>query len=256
MQQQELAASQFGATASAYLTSAVHAQGADLKELAAALGQFLPPGKGRVLDMGCGAGHASFAAASVAAEVVAYDISPEMLTVVEGAARDKGLANITTQHGAAESLPFADGTFCAVVSRMSAHHWRSVPSALREMRRVLKPGGKVFLIDIAGSDDPLLNTWLQSVELLRDPSHIEDYSATGWRALFEDAGFTASTSPLWRIEIEFDSWVKRMRTAEVAVAAIQHLWKLAPGEVRGHYQVKDDGSFALEATMVTATVRG
>ncbi|WP_059410633.1 class I SAM-dependent methyltransferase [Cupriavidus basilensis] len=249
MQQQELVAAQFGATASAYLTSAVHAQGADLQQLAQALSG-IP--NARVLDLGCGAGHASFAAAKVAAEVTAYDLSAEMLAVVDAAARDKGLGNIVTRQGAAEVLPFADAGFDAVISRMSAHHWRNVPAALAEMRRVLKPGGKVVLIDIAGSEDPLLDTWLQSVELLRDPSHIRDYTGRAWLAMLAAAGFTASVSPVWRIELEFATWVQRMRTPEVAVAAIRHLWQLAPAEVRDHYLVQADGSFALEAVMVTA----
>lgn len=258
MQQQELVAAQFGATASAYLTSAVHASGADLQQLKDELAALIPEAnrpRSRVLDLGCGAGHASFAAAAVAGEVTAYDLSADMLAVVEGAARERGLANIRTRQGAAEQLPFDDASFCAVVSRMSAHHWRDVPAALAEVRRVLRPGGKVVLIDIAGSEDPLRDTWLQSVELLRDPSHVRDYTPAGWRALFEAAGFAAAgvgVSEPWRIGIGFDSWVQRMRTPPVAVAAIRHLWQVAPAEVREHYRVQPDGSFELEAVMVTA----
>ncbi|RZT43014.1 class I SAM-dependent methyltransferase [Cupriavidus agavae] len=255
MQQQELVAAQFGATASAYLTSAVHAQGADLEQLRQALAHLKPVSHSRVLDLGCGAGHASFAAATMANEVVAYDLSAEMLGVVAAAASDRGLTNIRTRQGAAEALPFDDASFCAVVSRMSAHHWRDVPAALREIRRVLKPGGKVVLIDIVGAEDPLCDTWLQSVELLRDPSHIRDYTPSGWAQLFREAGFGAEVSPVWRIRIEFASWVARMRTPEVAQAAIQHLWSKAPAEVRERYLVQPDGSFALEAALITALPR-
>ncbi|MNT12836.1 putative methyltransferase YcgJ [compost metagenome] len=187
--------------------------------------------------------------------MVAYDLSQSMLDVVAGAARERGLTNITTQQGAAETLPFADASFCAVVSRMSAHHWRDVPAALREIRRVVKPQGKLVMIDIAGADDPLCDTWLQSVELLRDPSHIRDFSPTQWAALCEAAGFDVTVSPVWRIELDFDTWVARMRTPEVAVAAIRHLWQQAPAEVREHYRVQPDGGFSLEAVMVTATPR-
>nr|WP_315598707.1 class I SAM-dependent methyltransferase [uncultured Cupriavidus sp.] len=255
MQQQELVAAQFGATANAYLTSTVHAQGADLEQLKQALAHLKPVAHSRVLDLGCGAGHASFAAATVANEVVAYDLSAEMLAVVAAAAQDRGLANIRTQQGAAEVLPFADASFCAVVSRMSAHHWRDVPAALREIRRVLKPNGKVVLIDIVGADDPLCDTWLQSVELLRDPSHIRDYTPAVWAQMFEAAGLGAEVSPVWRIEIEFSSWVARMRTPEVAQTAIRHLWEKAPAEVRDRYRVQPDGSFALEAALVTGSPR-
>ncbi|AGW88980.1 SAM-dependent methlyltransferase [Ralstonia pickettii DTP0602] len=258
MQQQQLVAAQFGATASAYLTSAVHAQGADLQQLKDELAALIPEAKrprSRVLDLGCGAGHASFAAAAVVGEVTAYDLSAEMLAVVDAAAQARGLANVRTRQGAAEQLPFEDASFCAVVSRMSAHHWRDVAAALAEIRRVLRPGGKVILIDIVGAPDPLRDTWLQSVELLRDPSHVRDYTPAGWHAMFEAAGFAAegiNVSDIWRIGIEFDSWVKRMRTPPVAIEAIRHLWQVAPAEVREHYRVQADGSFELEAVMVTA----
>jgi SAM-dependent methyltransferase len=193
----------------------------------------------------------------VAGRVTAYDLSEEMLAVVAAAASERGLAQIQTRQGAAENLPFGDASFYAVISRMSAHHWRDVPAALREMRRVLKPGGKAVLIDIAGAEDPLCDTWLQSVELLRDPSHVRDYTGPAWRGMLEAAGFAASdlqVSPIWRIGIEFESWVQRMRTPPVAVEAIRHLWRLAPAEVREHYRVQADASFELEALMITARV--
>ncbi|WP_164114036.1 class I SAM-dependent methyltransferase, partial [Serratia marcescens] len=70
---------QFGEQANAYLTSAVHAQGKDLQRLA----QLLEPHAGaRLLDLGCGAGHASFTAAARVGQVVAYDLSAQMLAVV------------------------------------------------------------------------------------------------------------------------------------------------------------------------------
>src|ERR1700760_650399 len=87
---------QFGSQASAYLSSAVHAQGPDLEALAA-----LVPGKSeaRVLDLGCGGGHVSFAVAPHVREVVAYDLSTEMLGVVAKAAGERGFANLSTRQG-------------------------------------------------------------------------------------------------------------------------------------------------------------
>jgi ubiquinone/menaquinone biosynthesis C-methylase UbiE len=249
MKHHEQVADAFGSTAAAYLTSQTHATGADLQTLADSIAA--TPGA-TVLDMGCGAGHASFAVAPYAKEVVAYDIAPQMLATVDGAARDRGLANIRTQQGAAETLPFADASFDWVISRMSAHHWHDVPLALAEVRRVLKPGGRVLFIDIAGSDHPLLDTHIQAVEVLRDGSHIRDYRADEWIAFFEAAGFTATIRERWRLAIGFDTWVARMRTPELRVAAIRSLWSLAPDEVRQYFDVQDDGSFKLDALMVDA----
>lgn len=93
---------QFSSQACEYLTSTVHASGRDLQRLAVRLADY--PGAS-VLDMGCGAGHASFVAAQNVSTVVAYDLSAHMLDVVAQAAEVRQLKNITTRQGYAESLP-------------------------------------------------------------------------------------------------------------------------------------------------------
>ncbi len=115
---------QFSSQASEYLTSTVHASGRDLQRLAVRLADYPDTS---VLDMGCGAGHASFVAAQNVSAVVAYDLSAQMLDVVAQAAEARQLKNITTRQGYAESLPFADNAFDIVISRYSAHHWHDMP---------------------------------------------------------------------------------------------------------------------------------
>jgi ubiquinone/menaquinone biosynthesis C-methylase UbiE len=249
MKHHDQVADAFGSTAAAYLTSPTHASGADLDTLAQAIAS--TPGA-EVLDLGCGAGHASFAVAAHARSVVAYDIAEPMLATVAAAARDKGLANIRAQQGPAEQLPFADASFDWVVSRFSAHHWRDLPRALGEVRRVLKPGGRVLFIDVAGADDPLFDTHLQAVEVLRDGSHVRNYRADEWVAFFAAAGCPASVRQRWRISIEFASWIARMRTPAERAAAIRSLWANAPDEVRDYYGVQPDGSFMLDVVMIEA----
>src|SRR5262249_45432867 len=126
---------QFGSRAAAYLSSAVHAKGPDLDALAAVVDG---AAKTRVLDLGCGAGHVSFRVAPRAGEVVAYDLSAEMLGVVARAAADRGIVNIATKQGVAEQLPFPDASFDCVLSRYSAHHWRDFEAALRKVARMLR----------------------------------------------------------------------------------------------------------------------
>jgi ubiquinone/menaquinone biosynthesis C-methylase UbiE len=249
MKHRDQVADAFGSTAAAYLTSAVHASGADLKTLANAVGT-APDAS--VLDLGCGAGHASFAVAPHARSVLAYDLAPQMLATVAAAANERGLANIRTERGAAEALPFAAASFDWVISRFSAHHWHDVPRALSEVRRVLKPGGRVLFIDSAGADQPLLDTHLQAIEVLRDASHIRSYRADEWLKHFADAGFTAQVRERWRLPIEFESWVARMRTSAVRADAIRSLWSNAPDEVREYYEVQPDGSFKLDTLMIEA----
>jgi len=253
MKQHDQVAEAFGATAAAYLASQVHASGKDLQTLAQLFSA--TGGNATVLDMGCGAGHASFAIAPHVREVVAYDIAPPMLATVAEAAKARGLTTIRTQQGAAETLPFADASFDSAISRMSAHHWRDVPRALAQLRRVLKPAGRVWFIDITSAADPLLDTHFQAVEVLRDASHVRDYRVDEWLAMFDAAGFDAQARERWKLALAFDAWVARMRTPPERVAAIRSLWQNAPDEVRQYFDVQQDGSFGIDATMFEAVKR-
>lgn len=252
MEQQILAARQFGAVASAYLASPVHAQGADLGRLTElARGT---PGLA-VLDLGCGAGHAAFALAEGGAQVTAYDLAPEMLAVVEAEAGRRGLGGIRTRQGPAERLPFQDASFDLVVSRLSAHHWSDVPAAVSEAARVLRPHGGLVVIDVVAPETPLFDTILQTVEILRDPSHVRDYRVSEWAAMFRGAGFRTPAADTWTLPAEFASWTARMRTPELRAQAIRDVFDGAPAEARAHFSVQSDGSFSLDVAWLEAGVR-
>ncbi|MGH8484454.1 MAG: class I SAM-dependent methyltransferase [Pseudomonas sp.] len=240
---------QFGEQANAYLSSAVHAQGSEFALLQAELaGQ----GQARVLDLGCGAGHVSFHVAPLVREVVAYDLSQQMLDVVATTVAERQLGNIVTECGAAERLPFADASFDFVFSRYSAHHWSDLGLALREVRRVLKPGGVAAFIDVMSPGSPLLDTYLQSVEVLRDTSHVRDYSAAQWLQQVSDAGLFIRSHSRQRLRLEFRSWVERMRTPQVMCGAIRHLQQAMGEEVRQYYQIEADGSFSTDVLVLWA----
>jgi ubiquinone/menaquinone biosynthesis C-methylase UbiE len=241
---------QFGSQASAYLSSAVHSQGADLETLAA-----LVAGKSeaRVLDLGCGGGHVSFAVAKHVREVVAYDLSTDMLAVVAKAASERGLGNLATRQGVAEKLAFADSSFDYVFSRYSAHHWRDLDLGLREAARVLKRGGTAAFVDTVAPGQPLLDTFLQTVELLRDPSHVRDYSRAEWLATLARAGFNAGSASEHRVRLEMQSWLERMRTPPVQADAIRALEAAMSASVTQHFVVEPDGSFTIDVLTVVAT---
>lgn len=240
---------QFGSQASAYLTSAVHASGRDLQRLAERLADFP---LAHVLDMGCGAGHASFAAAGQVTKVTAYDLSSQMLDVVAQAAKDKGFANIATQQGYAESLPFTDASFDVVISRYSAHHWHDVGQALREVKRVLKPGGVMIIMDVMSPGHPVRDVWLQTVEALRDTSHVRNYSSGEWLAMASEAGLVINHLLTDRLPLEFSSWVARMRTPAPLTEAIRLYQESASAEVKAYFALQQDGSFTSDTVMFEA----
>lgn len=240
---------QFGSQAKAYLTSAVHASGRDLQRLQARLAEFP---EAHLLDLGCGAGHASFVAAGEVAQVTAYDLSSQMLAVVAQAARDKGLNNISTRQGYAESLPFDAASFDVVISRYSAHHWHDVGQALREVKRVLKPGGTLIIMDVMSPGHPVRDIWLQTVEALRDTSHVRNYSSGEWLALAAEAGLAVDNLITDRLPLNFASWVERMRTPAVLCEAIRLYQESASAEVKTWFALQEDGSFTSDTIMFEA----
>ncbi len=245
---------QFGQSASAYLTSAAHAQGADLQKLPLLLqGQR----EASVLDIGCGAGHVSFAVAPQVAQVTAYDLSQQMLDVVAQEAARRGLHNVATRQGVAESLPFPDAAFDHVLTRFSAHHWSDLPASLKEIRRIMKPGkpgGRFIAIDVMAPAQPLFDTHLQCVELLRDVSHVRNYSHAEWERQLRAAGFAIDAHSQWKLPLEFNAWVARMQTPPERVAVIRGLLANAPQEVRDYLQLQQDGSFSLDVVMFEASL--
>ncbi len=218
---------QFSRTADAYRTSSVHAAGADLERMVALAAL---TGHEELLDAGCGAGHTAVALAPSARSVVAFDLSERMLAVTAQLAAERGLDNVATRQGDVEALPFPDASFDLVVSRYSAHHWPKPLAALHEIARVLKPGGRFLLDDIVSVDDYTVDTHLQTIELLRDPSHVRDHPPSEWLALLRAAGFAAEVDFAFPCRLNFADWTQRMATPPAAVALLRE--RMASGTRR------------------------
>jgi ubiquinone/menaquinone biosynthesis C-methylase UbiE len=241
---------QFGTVAEAYLSSTVHSQGADLEAITSKLRN---QSGARVLDLGCGAGHLSFAIAPQVEAVVAYDLSTEMVDIVTNEARRRDLRNVVAKGGQVESLPFEDASFDWVCTRYSAHHWTDIRRALGEARRVLKRGGGLIAMDTCAPTNPLFDTHLQTIELLRDGSHVRNYTPTEWRSMLTEAGFAVGAQSTWKLPLDFKAWIGRMKTPAVYVDALRSLLQNAPREVIDYFQVAEDGSFTLDTIMTEAS---
>jgi ubiquinone/menaquinone biosynthesis C-methylase UbiE len=254
MDQHALTVQQFGSTAARYLASPVHSSGADLDRLALLARESRPS---NALDLGCGAGHASYALArGGASRVVAYDLSPQMLEVAAAEARARGHRQIEICAGPAERLPFPDTSFDLVVTRYSAHHWSDALAAVHEAARVLQPGGTLIVIDVLAPENALMDTVLQTVEILRDLSHVRDYRESEWRAMFEAANFASPCAHRWRLQMEFDSWVARIGTTPARVDALKVVLDELPSEARDYFAVRGDRSFAVDSGWLKAKKRG
>jgi hypothetical protein len=116
---------------------------------------------------------------------------------------------------------------------------------VREVARVLVPGGRFLLSDAIAPEDPARDSFLNAFELLRDPSHVRDHRISEWQAMFRAAGLVPSCLGRFDIHQEFEPWVARMRTPADAVTGLRALCDAVPDEVRGHYGIRGRGDYAF-----------
>ncbi len=224
----------FGESAALYATSGVHSDPEDLRRMTQAVEL---AGDERVLDLGTGTAHTALAFAPLVAEVIGLDLTEEMLQAGARLAAERGIENLDLQLGNAQSIPFQDEHFDLVVARQCPHHFADVALAVREASRVLRPGGQLLILDSISKPDPKLDTFMNAVEILRDPSHVRNYSLQQWKAFFEEADLVVTRQEDWLLRIEFDDWIHRGGTAQPAIAQLRSMLGDAPTEVRTAYEI-------------------
>lgn len=233
--------------AAAYATSPIHAAGPDLAWLVDGLE---PMPDDRVLDLGCGAGHAGFAVAAAGAAVIAVDISDVMLETARLLAQERDLQEYEAIRADVGALPFPDASFDGIVSRYSAHHWPDVAKAMREAARVLRPGRRVVVIDTVAPDEPSLDSLVNALELLRDPTHGRNLRLDEWRTAFAVAGLVVVAERSWSIELETTSWFARAQTEAWRAEAARALLRSAAPEAVEALAIEGDRVWSVPAALV------
>lgn len=240
----------FGAAARDYVTSSYHANGPDLRALVAAanLG-----GADRVLDCGTGAGHTALAMAAGASEVVGIDITEEMVSQASDLARARGVTNVRFELANATALPYADGCFDIVTNRQSCHHYGDLEAALAETARVLQPGGRFLLVDSIAPEDAAQDTFLNTVELLRDASHVRNRTVSEWLRLLRARSFEPEVLDRYPIPLDGADWVARMRTPPAKVEMIRTLFSEADEAARRTFEIRDEPwGFSIPGALIRA----
>jgi ubiquinone/menaquinone biosynthesis C-methylase UbiE len=160
-----------------------------------------------VLDVACGPGLLACAFARVAQHATGVDMTPAMLEQARKTQREQGLKNVSWQPGDVYSLPFPPAQFSVVSSRFAFHHLQEPMAALKEMKRVCKPGGRIVVADMAPL--PEKAAALNAAELLRDPSHVRALPAEELVGLFEHAGLGTPQITSYRMEGELEDLLSR-----------------------------------------------
>lgn len=240
----------FAAVAAQYAGSTVHSGGVDLDTLVA---EGVERGTRRVLDVGSGPGHTALAFAPHAERVVALDLAEPMLDQGRQLAARRGIANVEFFRGDVESLDFPDASFDLVSARHCAHHFARPDRAVAECARVLAPGGSLLLVDSVAPEEAVVDTYLNALEVLRDPSHVRNHRVDEWLDWFRAAGFEGECLGRWPLRLDFAQWVGRVATPPAAVTAIRALQHAAPHEAHSLLEIDDkSGDFTLPIVLLAA----
>ena len=143
----------------------------------------IQPGN-RILDLGCGTGWASrrMARIATAGEVVGLDVADEMLRRAEQLS--SAFRNVRYAWGSAESIPEADNTFSKVLSVESFYYYADQGKALDELRRVMSPGARLFILINLYKDNHYSLRWVTELKV-----PVQALSEAEYKALLEKHGF-------------------------------------------------------------------
>jgi len=167
--------------ADAYVESDTHREGRDLDLLVS-----WAEGK-TALDVATGGGHVARRLRERGFEVTTLDPAPGMRADVLAPA---------------EHIPFADGSFDTVATRIAPHHFTDIRAAIAEIARVAQ---RVVLVE-----DTLYDSEeVEEAERLHDPTHVRSYSEQEWRSFFEEVGLTVEMVELQPKRRDFAAWCDR-----------------------------------------------
>jgi len=168
------------------------------------------------LDIATGSGHTALQLAQNSSQVVAFDVTSEMLRETRANATSRGLNNISPVLGDVISLPFMDDAFDVVSCRIAPHHFPNLDGTLRETARVLRPGGKFYVLDCSAPDDPEALAFIDEIEKLRDPSHVALYPPQRWLESLAAIPLKVKNIKLLPRRYDLFSWLDRAHTTERA----------------------------------------
>jgi ubiquinone/menaquinone biosynthesis C-methylase UbiE len=237
---------QFGKTATAYIEAKHFSAGEDLD---AAVRLLQPTHEDNMLDVACGGGHLALHFAPMVRQVVASDLTMQMLKKAqEHVAEESRADNVIFREADAEDLPFPAGSFTLLTCRIASHHFADVPRALKEFHRVLRRGGRMAIIDTLMPADPEVAEFFQTMETMRNPTHIRAFTELEWQQMISDAELILQEILIIPKEHDFQEWVKTAGLNRTQVQKLNKFFMAAPQKIHDYFNIE---SFAGEVETFT-----
>ncbi|UOQ91647.1 class I SAM-dependent methyltransferase [Halobacillus shinanisalinarum] len=188
----------------AYVQSKVHNNQSDLDLVT----QWLKPNSSwTVLDIATGGGHVARQLSPYVKTVFATDLTEKMLE--NTASHLTSFDNIHYVIADAEELPFLQSSFDVVTCRIAPHHFPHPDQFISEVQRVLKQGGYFIMIDNIASENNDLDHFYNTLEKMRDPSHVRALKISEWEKLFLKYDLQLKEQLQRKKNLPFSDWLNR-----------------------------------------------
>lgn len=206
---------------------------------------------GRVLDLACGPGIVAEAVAPHVGQLIGIDATPEMIWLASRQFERANLKNGRFALAAAESLPFEGGTFDEVITRLSFHHFAEASVVAAEARRVLQRAGRLIVADIVSSADPEESRLHNSLERLRDQTHVRMLPAQELLDTIRMAGFCVLREETWTQPRTFSEWAAIVKM-EARIEPLQNIMRALAraGQTAGIALREEEGELRFAHTWI------
>lgn len=161
------------------------------------------------LDVGCGPGATVLALAPRVRFARGIDVTHAMLTQARRFQSERQVANAAFDEGDAEHLPYPDASFTLATCQFAFHHMLKPEAVIGEMLRVIRPDGRLMLVDSLAPESDEKRALFNRIEVIRDPSHTLTLRLTDFLKLFEGLGLDVVRQSLKRRPRFFNDWMLR-----------------------------------------------
>lgn len=204
------------------------------------------------LDVGTGTGHTAAALAPFVKEVYGLDPSEGMRKAAEEIYGDIG--NLKFVAGSSETTGFPDNHFDIVTARHTLHHHPNIGKTMLELKRILKPGGRLIIVDEV-TPNTEVDDWYHELEITRDPTHFRAYYLHEWHSFVTNAGLNWIIGDSeTRYTLDCESWIARMNPRPEQAEAVRTLFRTASDAAKTTFKIAYENGEAVSFSMPMAII--
>jgi SAM-dependent methyltransferase len=192
----------------------------------------------RVLDVACGPGFLTVEFARRCRYALGVDATEELLVRARREAAARGIENVEFVLGEADALGPSDASFDVASCRAAFHHFEDPRKALLEMKRVVRPGGRLLIADMLSSEDPAQAEYHDRIERLCDRTHVRALRESELEALCRDAGLEILLRPKSVLHYDVEEWLEHGGPDEETRQEIRRLLRASLDVDRSGLQVR------------------